>query len=610
MPRFERNAWSLPNTRLALVLVTLSVSLTMSPVHTNAQQRPADTVMTNGYVYTVDETHSVAEAIAIDQGRIVFVGNDGDARRYIGDGTEVVDLKDRMVLPGIHDGHLHPLGLGRTLSCSLNYEPLTMAEVRERIANCLERTTRDPDDSLLQVYSWGPLLPSGAQYSKADLDLIPTERPIAMRKSYGHLSLVNSRALELAAITAETPDPPGGEIKRDAEGNPTGVLIDSAQRLGRLAASPTPEQNVRFARNVTAALIAQGATSFIDAAANESSIRAMKTLSDAGDLPLRANFAIRISGRTEAHDPQAVLTRIRELRDSFSEPVISPVAGLHIGTVKLNPDGDFTYPSHSAAMLEPYLVNVGTEERPVWKPGPSRGPDPLYFPADDVLNPLVAALDKDGWQIHVHSNGDRATRRTLDAFEAAQHTNRTGVPPHTRRHTITHLFLVDPTDWPRFGQMGVIASMAFQWHKRDNYNIHRVENYVGPERFRRIYPARGLLNGGALLAYGSDAPVDALDYWFAMEVAVTRTGEEGGEYAGSLNAAEYAITLEQAIEAFTINSAYQLNQEHVTGSLEAGKFADLIVLDRNLFEVPIDEVSETKVIMTMVGGKVVYSTES
>jgi predicted amidohydrolase YtcJ len=430
-----------------------------------------------------------------------------------------------------------------------------------------------------------------------------------MRKSYGHLSLVNSRALELAGYSADTPDPPGGEIKRDPQGNPTGVLIDSAQRLGQLDARPTPEQNIRFARRVTAALIAQGATSFIDAGGSESSVRAMKALSDAGELPLRANFAIRISGRTEARNPEAVLARIRNIRDSSSEPVLSPAPGLHIGTVKLNPDGDFTYPSHSAAMLEPYRVNVGTQENPTWKPGPSRGPDPLYFPADDVLNPLVAALDKDGWQIHVHSNGDRATRRTLDAFEAAQRTNRTGTPPHTRRHTITHLFLVDPADWPRFGEIGVIASMAFQWHKRDNYNIHRVENYMGPDRFARIYPARGLLNGGALLAYGSDAPVDALDYWFAMEVAVTRTGEEGGEYAGPLNAAEYAITLEQAIDAFTINSAYQLNQEHVTGSLEVGKFADLILLDRNLFEIPITEISETKVLMTMVGGKIVYSSE-
>jgi predicted amidohydrolase YtcJ len=287
------------------VVVTAGLSLILSCALTNAQQPRADIVMTNGYVYTVDRTHRVAEAIAIDDGRIVYVGNDTDARRYIGDSTKTVDLRGRMVMPGIHDGHLHPLGLGRTLTCSLNYEPLTMAEVRERIMDCLERSSEDPPDSLLRVYSWGPLLPAGTQYSKADLDLIPTERPISMRKSYGHLSLVNSPALELAGITAATPDPPGGEIKRDAQGNPTGVLIDSAQRLGRLAAPPTPEENVRFARGATEALIAQGGTSFLDTGAGESSIQAMKTLRDAGELPVRANFAIRIRGARSRGDAGA-----------------------------------------------------------------------------------------------------------------------------------------------------------------------------------------------------------------------------------------------------------------------------------------------------------------
>lgn len=605
----RRNASSCLTKSLALVTLGLGLPLLCSWT-VAAQVQPADTVLKNGYVYTVDKTRLVAEAVAIKDGRIVYVGEDRDARHYMADHTRVVDLEGRMVIPGIHEGHIHVEFLGRSLSCSMNYEALTMAEVRKRILGCLEQSRGDPADRLLRVYNWGPLLPSGAPYSKADLDLIPTERPIILTKSYYHLSLVNSRALELAGITAETPDPPGGKIQRDTQGEPTGILIDTAAKLlDGLDTPPTLEENIRSARAATEALISQGATSFMEALASESLLKAMKALHDQGELPVRANFAIRI-GETEAHDPEAALARLRELRERYSESVLSPTPGLHIGTAKILVDGDFTYPSHSAAMLEPYWVNAGTDENPDWKPGPNRGPDPLYFPAPDLLNPLVAALDQNGWQIHVHANGDRATRRTLDAFEAAIRANRTASPLFTRRHTITHLFLVEPADWSRFGDLGVIASMAFQWHKRDFWNIHRVEKYMGPERFRRIYPARGLLNGGALLAYGGDCPVDPLDYWFALEVAVTRTGEERGEYEGSLNADEYAITLEQAIEAFTINGAYQLFQEHVTGSLEVGKFADLIVLDRNLFEIPITEISETKVLMTVVGGKVVYSDDS
>lgn len=592
--------------RCAPTVGTSGLSLLLLSACSDAQHEPVDMVVTNGYVYTVDMARSVAEAVAISDGKIVYVGSDRDARQYVGDSTEIVDLEGRMVMPGIHDGHMHPLSLGGALEvCSLNYEPLTLKEVRERVMGCLRQPGDASPDRLLQVshWAWGKIQPPRTKFSKADLDEIPTERPIRITATSSHISLVNSRALELAGIAADTPDPHGGEIKRDADGEPTGVLVDAAQGLGGLARSAdAPEDSLRKARIATQAMSAQGATSFLDAGANEASLQAMKALADGGDLPIRANFAIRVSG-TAAEDAPAVLEHVERLKRAYSQP-LTATAGLNVRTVKLVVDGDFMSPSLAGAFLEPYLHNVGTPESPEWVPSDNDGE--LYVPPP-VLNPLVELLDQQGWQVHVHSNGDRGTRTMLDAVERAQAANKTGNPTDNRRHTITHLLLIDQADIPRFSELDVIASMSLQWPKRDEYHVDLVAPFIGPERFSRIYASGPLLDSGATVAYGSDAPVDPLNYWYAMEVAVTRDSEMEGKYAGPLNA-DYALTLEQAVEAFTIGSAYQLKQENVTGTLEPGKFADLIVLDRNIFDIPIREVSDTKVLMTIVGGKIVHQT--
>jgi len=348
-------------------------------------------------------------------------------------------------------------------------------------------------------------------------------------------------------------------------------------------------------------MIAQGATSFMGAASSEAAMRAVKALGDTGDFPIRANFSIHISPE-EAADASSVLERINKLKRRYSDRSQTVVPGVSVGTVKLFVDGDFMSPSLRGAFLEPYQQNVGTTDNPAWVSTGNSGE--LYFPSA-VLEPLLKLLDQHGWQFHMHANGDRAIRTVLDAVEAAQIANQTRNTTGNRRHTITHLLLIDEHDIPRFAELGVVASMSLQWAKRDEYHVDLTAPYIGPERFSRIYPTRPLIESGARIAYGSDAPVDPLNYWYAMEVAVTRTGEGQGKYAGPLNA-EFALTREQVIEALTIHSAYQLKQEQVTGSLEPGKFADLILLDRNLFEIPVTELSETKVLMTMVGGRVVY----
>jgi hypothetical protein len=564
-------------------------------------------VLTNAYVYTVNKNQAVAEAVAIESGRIIYVGDSEGALQYVDKTTNVIDLEGRMLMPGINDGHLHFLALGTTLLCSLNYEALTMAMVVERISACIEQSSETTEDSLLTVsnWAWQKVQPAGAIYSKDDLDKIPTRRPIAVRATNTHVTLVNSAALKLAGITDDTPDPVGGKIQRDEKGVASGVLVDAAQQLVLTYTTPmTTDQTSQAVKGAIKLMNTKGATSFMEAGASESSMQAVRALKQADELTIRANFSIEVKP-TEAKDPHAVLTRVGALKKTFSDPELLPSPGMRIGTLKLFVDGDFMSPSLRGAFLEPYVQNLGSEEQAVWESTGNYGV--MYFPGT-LLTPLMQLVDEQGWQIHGHVNGDRAIRSVLDSVEKVQMTNDTGEASNNRRHTFTHLLLIDNEDIPRFSKLGVIPSMSLQWPQRDEYHLDLTAPFIGPERFARIYATRPLIESGARIAYGSDAPVDPLNYWYAMEIAVTRNGEGHGKYAGPLNA-NYSATLEQAIEIFTINSAYQLKQEQQSGSLEVGKFADMIVLDRNLFEIPITDVSETRVLMTMVGGAIVHRVD-
>jgi predicted amidohydrolase YtcJ len=605
-PLFERGHNNLLQQPCYAMLV-LSLQLFLISPSLKSAETIADTVFSNAFIYTVNKSQAIAEAIAISGGRIIYVGDNAGAKTFIGNKTNIIDLGGRMMMPGINDGHLHFLSLGNTLQCSLDYEALTMTQVRERITRCVENSPNASADSLLTVFNWAwqKVLPAGATYSRADLDQIPTQRPIALRATNTHVTVVNSRALELAGIGIATADPVGGKIQRDVQGLATGVLVDAAQHLVLSSgAAMTPRQNGRAVASAIRVMNAKGATSFMEAGSSESSLQAVQALKRNNTLTIRSNFSIQVTPN-QARDPLAVMRQVEALKDTYSDAELSPTPGMQIGTLKLFIDGDFMSPSLRGAFIEPYVENLGTLEDAKWTSTGNYGE--LYFPPQ-LLTPLMKVADQHGWQIHGHVNGDRAIRSVLDSVEAVQIANGTGKPEDNRRHTFTHLLLIDDADVPRFSKLGVIPSMSLQWPQRDEYHLDLTAPFIGPKRFARIYATRPLLQSGARVAYASDAPVDPLDYWCAMEIAVTRNGEGPGKYAGALNA-NYSATLEQAIEIFTINSAFQLKQDHVSGSLEVGKFADLIVLDRNLFKIPINEVSETRVLMTMVGGEIVYQED-
>jgi hypothetical protein len=568
---------------------------------------PADLAYRNGAVYTVDAQDSVQQALAILDGRIVYVGNEAGIDAYIGERTQVVDLGGRMVMPGLVDGHMHPLNGGASLlKCNLDYERLTIEQMQARIQTCLDHTRDREPDGWLEVVNWfqEAMLPAGTVTTHAVLDSLKTRRPIFVRSSFEHSALINGRAIQLAGIGNGTPDPPNGKIGRDSTGVPTGLLDDAAQRLvDRLIPEAQPKDNVRSVKAALDAARKQGITSFLDAKATESTLAAFATVQREGGLTARAHFALLIAP-SEGTAPARVVARITNLRQRYDQGAIAEKPSMTVHNVKLFLDGVISAPALTGAMLEPYWLPSETSANAVWKASTNRGPE-VYFAAP-VLKALLIAVAHAGFEPHLHADGDRAVHEGLDAAEAL----RSAFPARDIRVAIAHDEIVDQKDFPRFRQLNVVPVLSFQWEKRAPDTVDNAEKYLGPARFSLIEPAGFLAEAGARIAYGSDWPVDPLNEWFALKVGITRTNSPsaGADYQARLGE-DKGLTRQQALRAITMNAAYELHQEAETGSLEPGKLADLIVLDRNVLAVPAAQIAETKVLQTVVGGRIVYSAE-
>ena len=553
----------------------------------------ADTVITGGKVLSIDGSIRGATAVAIAGGKLIAVGSDAEARALAGPATEAIDARGATIMPGIHDGHSHPFSGGQLLTQpSLNYAILDLKQFVNRIRRLLARSAEREPDGWLEVQLWDATAMDRLP-SKEDLDALPTRRPILVYSIDGHIALANSRALALAGVDASTPDPPGGEIRRGPGGEPTGILLDNAIGLvARLVPAPTLDDNADAMLAGYELMAEQGITTCLHAATDEEELAAIARLAERGPLPVRPHVALLVEAE-EAADPAAMLARVEALRSTYARP------GVAIDNLKLFFDGVIEYPTQTAALLKPYRVNKGTEKDPEWAPGRDRGPT-YWRPA--VAKAAITAADAAGWQVHVHGIGDRAARSALDGFEAALGANgRTD-----NRHTITHLELVDPADFPRFRKLGVLASMQMQWAERDSYTVDRLRDYLGPKRYRFVYPAGSLRRAGALLCGGSDWPVDPLLPFRQIEMAVNRTADE--VYAGEPEplSKRQGISLKASLAMHTRNSAFQLHQEASSGRLVPGLEADLVVADRDLLGVPLTKVSKAKPRLTMVGGRIVH----
>jgi predicted amidohydrolase YtcJ len=578
------------------------------PFVANAAAPVADAVYRNGYVYTVDGRDSVQQALAVRGGRIVYVGDDAGALPFTGKATRVVDLAGRMLMPGLVDAHMHPQSGGsRLLNCSLDYVPLTVAQFQARIQACLDQDHHTDPQRWLVVVNWFQqgMQPDGVAIDAATLDALKTSRPIIVRSSFGHSALLNAKGIAVAGIQPETPDPAGGRIVRGADGQVTGLLEDAAQDIAmRLLPPLTVAENLAASTKALDAMRRQGITTFLDAWTDPETMTAFTTLQRQGKLTARAHFGVLIDLDKGATPQRAVADLLKQKKQFDGGPTrVAP--SMQVRHAKLFMDGVIAAPAFTGAMLAPYLENRGTPEQPDWQPGTNRGPASYFSPAS--LNTTLALLAQARIDPHIHVDGDRAVRESLDAIAALRAT-----PAGKRvRPALAHAEIVDPADYARFAELDVTPVLSFQWAKPAPDTVGALRDYMGPARYAIVEPQKLLLDAGARIAYGSDWPVDPLNAWFALKVGVTRTAapDAGKEYAGTLTA-QPGLPRAAALRAITYNAAWTLRQEGVTGSLEVGKLADFIVLDRNFFTIPAEDIANIQVLHTVVGGKVVYDADT
>jgi predicted amidohydrolase YtcJ len=530
-------------------------------------------ILTDAIVRTMDPGRPLAEAVAAAGGRIIYVGDARGAERYRGPSTEVVDLDGRLVLPAFQDSHVHLVTGGVELEqCDLN-DAAAPEEVFRRIR---DYAAAHPGQAWIEGGGWAlPLFPQ-ANPTKEDLDRLVPDRPVCLSSADGHSSWVNSRALALARITKDTPDPPGGRIERDARtGEPSGTLREAAAGLvERLIPAPTPEALQDGLRRGVALAHRFGITSIIEASADERLLEAYAALDRRGELGLRVLASLHV-------DPDkgtAQIARLSALREKYR------AGHLRADAAKIFADG--VLESGTAALLEPYLNRPGDRGRPNLAP--------------EVFDALAVALDRAGFQIHIHAIGDRGVRLSLDALEAARRAN----GDRDLRHHIAHLEFIDPADIPRFRTLRVVANFQALWAYPDAYITDLVAPSLGPARSRWLRPIGSVARTGATLAGGSDWSVSSLNPLDAIEVAVTRRGPD--DPPGEPWIPEELTDLRTMIAAYTTNGAYLAREERSRGSIAVGKAADLVVLDRDPFTVPAAEINQARVLWTFFEGRAVY----
>ncbi|MFB8145912.1 amidohydrolase [Microbacterium sp. NPDC056003] len=546
--------------------------------------RYADLVFTGGPVFTANTVRSRARTVAVADGRIIAVGGD-DVRDLIGPQTELVDLQGRMLLPGFQDAHVHPVWGGLDmLRCDLS-EHGTAAEYLDAIG---AYAADHPDDEWILGGGWQMSAFPGGTPTAAALDTVVADRPAFFPNRDGHGAWVNSAALRLAGIDRDTPDPADGRIERDADGTPSGTLHEGAMSLVNRHLPDEPLERLTEALLVGQRYLHSfGITAWQDAIVG--------SYGDAGD-PGPAYLRAAADGTLTARVVGAIWwdrTQGLEQIPSLLERRERYRGGRFAATsVKVMQDG--VAENFTASMLEPYCDGHGhfTDN------------SGISFVDPAVLNEAVPILDAEGFQVHFHAIGDRAVRECLDAVEHAIGRNGHG----DNRHHIAHIQVVHPDDVPRFRQLGVAANMQSLWAALEPQMVDLTLPFLGEPRSAWQYPFGDLQRAGAVLAAGSDWSVSSPDPLAAIHVAVNRLaapGHEEGEYEAFLP--EQAIDLATSLTAYTAGSAWVNHLDETTGTVEAGKYADLVVLDRDPFEGPAEEIGAARVLQTFVEGSRVYA---
>jgi hypothetical protein len=532
-----------------------------------------DLILTGGRIFTADAALSVAEAVAVRDGRIAWVGPAAEAAERIGPDTRVLELEGRTVLPGFQDAHCHAPESGVELGrCTLND-----AHSREACLEAIARySTEHPELEWVVGSGWSIDSFEHGTPSRADLDAILPDRPAFFDNRDGHGGWVNSSALALAGITRDTTDPSGGRIERDAAGEPQGTLHEAAMRLvSNLLPPTTPDEWEAGVLRAQAVFHELGITAWQDARIDDPlHLAAYRAVAERGGLTMRVEGNL-LWDRTRGEEQ---LDELLKLRAEGS------LGRLRIRGGKIFADG--VLENFTGALLEPYVDtdNYG-----------------MSMLTRDELERAVVALDANGFQVHVHTIGDRAVRDALDAVEAAARAN----GRRDARHHFAHLQLVHPDDLPRFAELGVVANVSPLWACGSGYVDELTVPFIGSERSARMYPFGSLLRAGARLAFGSDWSVSTPDPLPQLEVAVTRISPETRDREPLV--AQEAIDLPTALRTFTAGSAYVNFLDGETGTLEPGKLADLVVLDRDILDSGAGPIGDARVLLTLSEGEAVHA---
>lgn len=560
----------------------------------------ADVIYYNGTIFTADAANRVCSALAIGQGYILAVGEDEQILALATSGTECIDLKDKMMMPGLIDSHMHPFWGGKQLKgCSLHYAALTAEQTLQHIQAHLDKYPVDDDNQWLTVRAWQrqAMIPVGADMSRELLDSLDTRRPVALFSNDCHTLAANSRALQLLGIDETTPVPPDGKIARDADGKLTGILEDApAMRAFDSIPSGTAQQNIHVAAHVQQVLHAQGVTTVMDTRVFAEQLAAFAALRERGELTLRILGAKEVTPDSVQgpEDAARAVQQVVAFAAEWSDPLWTPQAGITVDHLKLFVDGVLQPPTMTAALLEPY--------RQPQVEGESEHYGDLYF-TTPVLNALMVECGRAGLHPHMHTVGDGAIEQVLDAVELM----RVACPGKDIRPGLAHNELVAAHQYARFAALGATAVLSFQWAGLPAVLIDKEREMLGEARFAHLEPAARFLDAGARLAYGSDWPIDRLDEWYNLQVGMTRRAwDSEGNPDGPRLDTDRDLTLIETLRAATIDAAYMIAKEQYIGSLEAGKFADAIVLHNNLFEQPAEKMYQTRIERTLVGGQIIY----
>ena len=533
----------------------------------------ADLVLQHGKVVTVDDANPEGEAIAILGDTILAVGSDRDIARYVGRDTKVIDLSGQLAIPGFIEGHGHFSGVG---DAKMQLNLMHVANWAEIVDMVAASVSDAPVGALIRGRGWHQEKwdrpPPGnveGLPTHQSLDAVSPDNPVVLRHASGHASFANAKAMEMAGITRETRDPPGGQIVRDAQGEPIGAFRETAQGLlGRAAANATPPDPRRQAELAIEESLAKGITSFQDAGSSFETIDLYKQMVDEGAMGLRLWVMVRTSN-------EALAARLADYR-------MIGYGGnrLTVRAIKRSIDGALG--PHGAWLLEPYAdlpTSSGLNTSPM-----------------SALDETARIAMEHDFQLCVHAIGDRANREVLDVYERAfqAHPDKSDL-----RWRIEHAQHLHPDDIPRFGQLGVIAAMQ---------GIHATSDgpwvlpRLGEQRAREgSHVWKSLMDAGAVVTNGTDAPVEDVDPIASYYATVSRKMKDGSVYFPAQR-----LSRMDALRTYTVNNAFAAFEEHVKGSLTPGKLADITVLSRDILTIPEDEIPLTQVVYTIVGGKVMY----